>query len=76
MAAHVLTLEDIRIGWDRCKENALGTSIPLHDSEVIYSAVRFATDTILYLEIPGTLSPHIFADPFFERLLDGWILRP
>ena len=43
-------------------------------SDVIYSTVRFAADTIWYSEIARALSPHTLADLFFECLSDGRVV--
>ena len=74
VAAPVRIFEDIRIDWDGCKADTRCIAWILYsttDSDVMYSAVRFATDTIWYPEIAGALSPHVLADLFFECLLDG-----
>ena len=69
--------EDIRIDWDGCKADARCIAWVLYsttDSDVIYSTVRFAADTIWYPEIARAISPHILANLFFDCLLDGQVI--
>ena len=70
-------LEDDFVDWEVCKAEARCVSWVLSsttDTDVIYSTVRFAADTIWYPEIAGALSPHILADLFFGCLLDGEVI--
>ena len=70
--------EDIRIDWDGCKVDARCIAWVLYsttDSDVIYSTVRFAADTIWYPEIARAISPHILANLFFDCLLDGQVIQ-
>ena len=69
--------EDISVDWEACKADVRCISWILDsttDTDVIFSTVRFAADTIWYPEIAGALSPHILADLFFDCLLDGWVI--
>ena len=69
--------EDISVDWEACKADIRCISWILDsttDTDVIFSTVRFAADTIWYPEIAGALSPHILADLFFDCLLDGWVI--
>jgi len=69
--------EDISADWEACKADVRCISWILDsttDTDVIFSTVRFAVDTIWYPEIAGALSPHILADLFFDCLLDGWVI--
>ena len=69
--------EDISIDWEACKADIRCISWILDsttDTDVIFSTVRFAADTIWCPEIAGALSPHILADLFFDCLLDGWVI--
>jgi len=69
--------EDISVDWEACKADVRCISWILDsttDTDVIFSTVRFAADTIWYPEIAGVLSPHILADLFFDCLLDGWVI--
>jgi len=64
----------ISIDWEVCKADARCISWILDsttDTDVIFSTVRFAADTIWYPEIAGAVSPHVLADLFFDCLLDG-----
>jgi len=66
--------EGISIDWEVCKADARCISWILDsttDTDVIFSTVRFAADTIWYPEIAGALSPHVLADLLFGCLLDG-----
>jgi len=69
--------EDVSVDWEVCRAEArciywvLSSST---DADVIYSTLRFATDTIWYPEIAGALSPHILADQFFGCMLDGQVV--
>ena len=68
---------DISINWEVCKADANCIFWILDsttDTDVIFSTVRFAADTIWYPEIVGALSPHILADLFFDCLLDGQVV--
>ena len=81
-APHVVTaptriFEDILIDWDGCKADTRCIAWVLYsttDSDVIFSTVRFAADTIWYPEIARAISPHILADLFFDCLLDGQVI--
>ena len=69
--------EENQIDWDSYKADAHCIAWVLHsttDLDVIYSTVRFATDTIWYPEIARAVSPHILANLFFECLLDGQVI--
>jgi len=69
--------EDISVDWEACKADVRCISWILDsttDTDVIFSTVRFAADTIWYPEIAGALSPHVLADLFFDCLLDGWVI--
>jgi len=69
--------EDISVDWEACKADVRCISWILDsttDTDVIFSTVRFAADTIWYPEIAGTLSPHILADLLFGCLLDGQVI--
>jgi len=69
--------EDVSVDWEACKADVRCISWILDsttDTDVIFSTVRFAADTIWYPEIAGALSPHILADLFFDCLLDGWVI--
>ena len=69
--------EDIRIDRDGCKVDARCIAWVLYsttDSDVIYSTVRFAADTIWYPEIATAISPQILANLFFDCLLDGQVI--
>ena len=69
--------EEIRIDWDGCKADTRCIAWVLYsttDSDVIYSTVRFATDTIWYPEIARAISPRILANLFFDCLLDGQVI--
>ena len=69
--------EDIRIDRDGYKVEARCIAWVLYsttDSDVIYSTVRFATDTIWYPEIARAISPHLLANLFFDCLLDGQVI--
>jgi len=77
MTAPVWISEEIVIDWDGCKTDTHCIAWLLcssTNSDVIYSTVRFATDTIWYPEIARALSPHTLADLFFECLLDGRVV--
>ena len=66
-----------QIDWDSCKADTRCITWVLHsttDSDVIYSTVRFAADTIWYPEIARAISPHILANLFFDCLLDGQVI--
>jgi len=65
----------ISIDWEASKADVRCISWILDtttDTDVIFSTVRFAADTIWYPEVAGALSPHVLADLFFDCLLDGW----
>jgi len=69
--------EDICVDWEACEADVRCISWILDsttDTDVIFSTVRFAADTIWYPEIAGALSPHILADLFFDCMLDGWVI--
>ena len=69
--------KDIDINWEACKADARCIFWVLDsttDTDVIFSTVRFAADTIWYPEIAGALSPHTLADLFFDCFLDGQII--
>ena len=69
--------EDIRIDRDGCKVDARCIAWVLYsttDSDVIYSTVRFAADTIWYPEIARAISPHILASLFFDCFLDKQVI--
>jgi len=73
----IRVFEDISVDWKACKADVRCISWILDsttDTDVIFSTVRFAADTIWYPEITGALSPHILADLFFDCLLDGWVI--
>jgi len=73
----IRVFEDICVDWEACKADVRCISWILDsttDTDVIFSTVRFAADTIWYPEIAGALSPHILADLFFDCLLDGWVI--
>ena len=77
VATPVRIFEDIHINLDACKADARCIAWVLYsttDSDVIFSTVQFAADTIWYPEIAGALSPHILANLFFECLLDGQVI--
>ena len=68
---------EIWIDWDGCKADTRCIAWVLYsttDSDVIYSTVRFAADTIWYPEIARAISPHILANLFFDCLLDGQVI--
>ena len=65
---------DVSVDWEVCKGEARCISWVLStttDTDVIYSTVRFAADTIWYPEIVEKSSPHILADLFLDCLMDG-----
>ena len=65
--------EETSLDWEICKADTRCVAWVLRsttDNDMIFSAVRFAADLIWYPEIPGTFSPHILTDLFFECLLD------
>jgi len=69
--------EDTSVDWEACKADVRCISWILDsttDTDVIFSTVRFAADTIWYPEMAGALSPHILADLFFDCLLDGRVI--
>ena len=69
--------EEIQIELDGCRTDTRCIAWVLYsttDSDVIYSTVRFATDTIWYPEIARAISPHILANLFFDCLLDGHVI--
>ena len=75
MALPTWDFKGIPIDWEVCEADARCISWILDsttDTDVIFSTVRFAADTIWYPEIAGALSPHVLADLFFDCLLDGW----
>ena len=77
VATPVRVFEDIRFDWDGFKADTRCIAWVLYsttDSDMIYSTVRFAADTIWYPEIAQALSPHILAELFFECLLDGRVV--
>ena len=68
---------DASLDWESCKADTRCIAWVLYsttDSDMIFSTVRFAADIIWYLEIAGTLSPHILADLFFECLVDRRVI--
>jgi len=77
VATHARIFEDFFIDWEVCRADARCISWILDsttDTDVIFSTVRFAADTVWYPEIAGALSPHILADLFFNCLLDGRVI--
>ena len=63
--------------WEVCKTDARCISWVLHsttDTDVIFSTVRFAADTVWYPEIAQALSPQVLADLFFDCVADGRII--
>ena len=77
VASPTRIFEDVSINWELCKADARCISWVLHsttDTDVIFSTVRFAADTILYPEIVEALSPCILADLFFDCMLDGQVV--
>ena len=70
--------EDVCLSWEDYKADARCISWVLSsitDTDVIYSTVRFAADTIWYPETVGAMSPHILADLFFDCVADGKVIR-
>ena len=73
VTSHTRIFEDISVDWEVCRTDARCISWILDsttDTDVIFSTVRFAADTVWYPEIAGALSPNILADLFFDCLLD------
>jgi hypothetical protein len=69
--------EDVSIDWEVCKADARCISWIFDsttDTDVIFSTVRFAADTIWCPETVGALSPYVLADLFFDCLLDGRVI--
>ena len=69
--------EEVQIDWDGCKTDTRCIAWVLYsttDSDVIFSTVRFAADTIWYPKIARAISPHILANLFFDCLLDGQVI--
>ena len=69
--------EEIQINWDGCKSDTRCIAWVLYsttDSDVIFSTVRFAADTIWYPETARAISPSILANLFFDCLLDGHVI--
>ena len=70
--------KDISINWEVCEADVRCISWILDsttDTDVIFSTVWFAVDTIWYPEIAGALSPHVLANLFFDCLLDGQVIH-
>ena len=77
VTAPVQIFEGVRVDWDGCRIDARCIAWLLHsttDIDVIYSTVRFASDTVWYPQIAGALSPHILANLFFDCLVDGRVI--
>ena len=77
VTAPIRVFREIQIDWDGCKADTRCITWVLYsttDSDVIYSTVRFAADTIWYPEIARAISPHILANLFFDCLLDGRVI--
>jgi len=67
----------ISIDWEVSRADARCISWILDsttDTDVIFSTVRFAADTIWYPETVGALSPHVLADLLSDCLLDGQVI--
>ena len=67
----------VPMDWDICDADARCVSWVLYsstDTDVIFSAVRFATDMVWYPEMAGALPPHILAGLFFDCVLDGQLI--
>ena len=77
VASPIRIFEEVPINWMLCKADARCISWVLHsttDTDVIFSTVRFAADTMLYPEIVEALSPCILVDLFFDCMLDGQVI--
>lgn len=70
---HSRIFEDTSLDWassqadTRCVAWVLDSTT---DNDMVFSTARFAADLIWHPENPGTRSPHILTDLFFECLLD------
>ena len=77
MAPPTWDFEGISVDWEVCKADVHCISWILDsttDTDVIFSTVRFAADTIWYPEIAGAMSLHVLADLFFGCLLGGRVI--
>ena len=73
MAPPTWDFKEISIDWAdaRCISWILDSTT---DTDVIFSTVRFAADTIWHPEIAGALSPHVLVDLLFDCLVDGRVI--
>jgi len=77
MAPPTWDFKEISIDWEASKADARCISWILDsttDTDVIFSTVRFAADTIWHPDIAGALSPHVLVDLLFDCLVDGRVI--